>query len=219
LQLFGGPAAVEEAARLRELHRPFRGIGFSGERYSALDPDAYAWVHLSNLDASLSFHRWFGRPLGLEEREQLYAEWCQVGRMLGIANDRLPANLKAYRNYVSDMVADTLEDNPTARTLLKSLQLGGVSSPSPRYLPEPVWRVLRPLGGAVLHDVTVGTLPAQLRERLGLRWNTVDHRRLQAAAVLVRAVSATMPDIVQQYPMGGAARREARRFAAGTAAA
>src|SRR5665213_2706707 len=43
-QLFGGAEAVDEARRLRQLHRAIRGVGFSGEPYRALDPAAYAWV-------------------------------------------------------------------------------------------------------------------------------------------------------------------------------
>src|SRR5580698_10847417 len=48
IQMFGGQRAVDEAARLREMHKAIRGVGFAGEHYSALQPQAYAWVHLSN---------------------------------------------------------------------------------------------------------------------------------------------------------------------------
>ena len=36
--------------------------------YRALDPDAYAWVHLANFDSTLAFHRWFGPALRPEEQ-------------------------------------------------------------------------------------------------------------------------------------------------------
>jgi uncharacterized protein (DUF2236 family) len=211
LQLFGGPASLVEAERLRELHRTIRGTGFSGERYSALDPEAYAWVHLSNFDTTLAFHRWFAPPLGRGEQVRLYDEWRRLGLILGIRDSDMPADVDECRAYVHDMVTGTLTDNETVRTLLASLRLSGVGSPW-RFLPEPVWRVLRPFSGSILYDATVGTLPAALHETLGLRWNGLDQRRLQAAAAVVRAVSGSLPDWLTQYPEGARARREARHY-------
>jgi uncharacterized protein (DUF2236 family) len=211
LQLFGGIGAVAEASRLRELHRSIRGVGFHGEQYRALNPDAYAWVHLSNFDTLLSFHRWFARPLSGGEQQRLYDEWRQAGRVLGIREAQMPGDLSAFRSYVSDMVATTLSDNATARELLVSLRLDEIGPPPWRYFPEPLWRALRPLGRTLLYDTTVGTLPAGVRHRLGLSWTGPDQRRLRALAVLVRAGSAPVPDRLMQYPLGAQARRQARQ--------
>ena len=164
LQLFGGVAAQTESARLRELHRSIRGKGFDGQSYHALDPEAYAWVHLSNFDTTLAYHRWFGQALGRTEQAQLYDEWRRVGRVLGIREADLPADLVGCRDYVRDMVESKLGVNETVYTLLRSLRLSGVEAPW-HYLPDPLWRALRPLGGAFLHDATIGTLPAHVRER------------------------------------------------------
>jgi uncharacterized protein (DUF2236 family) len=211
VQLFGGPAALGEAQRLRRLHRRIRGTGFAGEHYEALDPEAYAWVHLSNFDTVLAGARWFGPSLARGEREQLYAEWRQTGLVLGIRDDCMPSDLDACRAYVRHMVSGTLTDNETVRTLLSSLELNGVEAPPWPLFPAPLWHVLRPLGRSFLRDVTVGTLPAPLRERLGLPWNLADRGRLQAAVLLVRAATGPLPDRVLHYPMGVQARREARR--------
>ncbi len=211
LQLFGGPAALEEAERLRRLHAGIRGTGFQGERYQALDPEAYTWVHLSNFDTVLAGVRWFGPPLTRDQREQLYAEWRQTGLVLGIREGRMPDDLDAFRAYVRHMVSSTLTDNETVRTVLSSLELKGVEPPPWPRFPAPLWHVLRPLGRSFLHDVTVGTLPSPLRQRLGLSWTLVDRHRLRAAAVLVRAATTPLPDRVLHYPMGARARQEARR--------
>ena len=211
MQLFGGPAALHEAERLRRLHRGIRGTGFQGERYQALDPEAYAWVHLSNFDTVLAGARWFGPSLSRDEREQLYAEWRQAGLVLGIPDDRMPADLDAFRAYVGHMVSGTLTDNETVRALLSSLELAGVEAPPWPLFPAPLWHALRPLGRSFLHDVTVGTLPTPLRRRLDLPWTLADRRRLQAAALLVRTATMPLPDRILHYPMGAQARREARR--------
>jgi len=210
LQLFGGEAASVEASRLRELHRSMTGIGFDGLAYRALDPEAYAWVHLTNFDTTLAYHRWFGPSLGRSEQEQLYGEWRRVGLVLGVRDHRMPSDLAGCRAYVRDMVSSTLVDNETVHALLASLSLSGVAPP-PGWLPAPVWRALRPLGGSFLRDATVGTLPGALRDRLGLRWGTLDRSRLQAAAALIRTVSAPLPDRLAQYPAGARARSAARQ--------
>ena len=210
-------AASAEATRLRRLHAGFRGTGFDGAPYEALDPAAYAWVHLSNFDTTLTFHRWFGPALRPEEQSQLYAEWRQVGRLLGIGDDDLPADLEGCRRHVRAVVDGTLVDNEIVRTMLASLRLSVVGPPW-QQVPAPVWRALRPLGGSFLHDATVGTLPESLRRRLGLRWTAADRTRLQAMAVVVRAASVPLPDRIAHYPMGVRARHEARRAARRAAA-
>src|SRR5580698_7045165 len=165
LQIFGGTRAVDEAARLRELHKSIKGMGFHGERYSALNQEAYAWVHLSNFDTLLCFNKWFGRTLSLHEQKRAYEEWRQIGRVLGIRGALLPADLPAFKAYSHDMCANTLEANPTARELVGVLALEHIGAPPWRAFPEPLWRALRPAGRFVLRDVTVGTLPSVLRER------------------------------------------------------
>jgi uncharacterized protein (DUF2236 family) len=211
VQLFGGERAREESRRLRRLHGAIRGTGFDGEPYRAHDPAAYAWVHLSNFDSLLAFHRWFAPPLRAGEPARLYAEWRQSGRVLGIADDCMPADLDGFRAYVRHMITDTLTGNPTTRELLESLRLDQIGPPPWPLFPPPLWRALRPVGRALLHDATVGTLPAGLRQKLGLSWTAADRHRLRALAVVVRAASIPVPDRLMHYPLAQQARREARR--------
>jgi uncharacterized protein (DUF2236 family) len=214
VQLFGGTRSVDEAQRLRALHKAIRGTGFDGAPYRALNPEAYAWVHLSNFDTLLSYHRWFGRPLGEHERITAYEEWKQVGRVLGIRDQFMPSDLSAFRAYVTEMVTYTLQDNATARDFLDSLRLSDIAAPSWHYFPEPLWRVLRPFGRQLLHDTTVGTLPPVLRRRLGMKWGPLDHGRLRGFALLVRTGSIPVPDRLLQYPLACRAQQEARRTTA-----
>jgi uncharacterized protein (DUF2236 family) len=212
-QMFGGQRAVDEAARLRERHKTIIGVGFAGDRYRALDPEAYAWVHLSNFDTMLSFNRWFGRRLTEGEQRQAYEEWRQSGRVLGIRDKFMPSDLTAFRAYVDDMMAGTLEANETARRFLDTLRLNDIGSPPWRAFPEVLWRSLRPAGRLVLYDTTVGTMPRVLRDKMGLHWTTADHRRLQGLALVVRAAARTTPDRLLQYPMAYRAQQAARSAA------
>ncbi len=48
---YGGRDAAPMGHRLREIHKEFKGVKPNGERYHALEPGAYAWVHATLLDA------------------------------------------------------------------------------------------------------------------------------------------------------------------------
>lgn len=208
-QLFGGPGAVAEGRRLRALHGSITGTGFDGERYRALDPEAYAWVHLSNFDTVVSYDRMFARPLSEEDEAKYYTEWRQVGLVLGVHDERMPADVAGLRVFLDDMIANRLESNDTVVELLETLSLHDVPPPS-RLLPPPVWNAVRPMGGRVLHDITVGTLPAALRAKLGLGWSARQQRRLEHLAGAVRAVTPLIPDPVLQYPAAYRAQQAAR---------
>jgi uncharacterized protein (DUF2236 family) len=212
VQMFGGAGAVEEAERLRRMHRSIRGVGFAGQRYRALDPQAYAWVHLSNFDSLLAFDRWFARDLSAARQEQLYTEWRQVGRVLGIRETHMPPDVTSLRDYVAETIEGTLCDNPTVREVLDSLQMDAVGPPPWPYFPAPVWRALRPLGSSVLHDTTIGTLPDTVRRKLALRWTPADQLRLRALAAAVRAASRPVPARLMQYPLGHQAQIASRRY-------
>jgi uncharacterized protein (DUF2236 family) len=209
LQLLGGQQSVTEARRLRQLHKSINGTGFHGERYHALQPEAYAWVHMANLDTLMVFQRWFGHRLSPARQRQLFDEFRQVGLMLGIRESDMPADQAGLGEYLDDMVATRLADNQTVRVLLESLSLRDVPPPW-RLFPAPLWTALRPFGRAVLRDVTVGTLPPALRRKLDLRWEPADQRRLERLAAAVRAASPLVPDRLLHYPLGYRAMRAAR---------
>lgn len=210
-QLFGGSHAVAEARRLRTLHGSITGTGFDGERYRALDPEAYAWVHLSNFDTVVTYDRLFARPLSEEDQARYYAEWRQAGIVLGVRDERMPADLAGLRRYLDDMIADRLDRNDTVAELLETLSLNDVPPPS-RLLPPLLWNALRPVGGLVLHDVTVGTLPPALRHKLGLAWSDRQQGRLEQLAGVVRAVTPLVPERVLQYPPAYRAKQAARAY-------
>ena len=210
-QMFGGEHVHHEADRLRAMHRSINGVGFDGERYTALRPEAWAWVHLSNFDSASLFYDELVRPLTLDERRQHFAEWRRIGLLLGIRDDDMPATVDDLAPYVTDMVSRRLTANPTTHDVLASLQLRDVEPPT-ALLPAPLWAAMKPLGRTVLHDFTVGTLPPALRDRMGLDWSPADQRRLDRLRTLVRAASTVVPDRVLHYPVAYRARVAARAY-------
>src|SRR5439155_23416248 len=73
---YGGPERSAAAGRhLREMHKRIKGEDSHGRRYHALDPEAYAWVHGTLVNAIVVGHEHFGRPLRPDQTERLYAEY------------------------------------------------------------------------------------------------------------------------------------------------
>ncbi|GAA3004220.1 oxygenase MpaB family protein [Streptosporangium longisporum] len=208
--VYGGPQALEEGRRLRELHRDIRGVDDRGRRYHALSAEPYAWVHLTAFERAVTTLRYFGeRPYTPSEERRLYEEVLRLGRILRVPERMFPATVEDYWDYFHDMVAGTLEDHPTARDVLETTLTVG----PPPMLPGPLRALWRPLGltsGQVNHFVTVGTLPDAVRAKLGLSWTARDEARLRR---LGRAVAATMPHLPERaryLPIAYRARRAAR---------
>jgi uncharacterized protein (DUF2236 family) len=189
--VFGSPAtAVAESRRLRRLHASIRGIDSAGRPYHALDPDAYAWVHLTLVHFFVEVQRVFGPPLTPGEREVLYLEWRQVGRLLGVHEDRMPADWAGFRLYFDDMVEHTLETNRAVDDVLTS-----VACPKRpvSILPAAAWQPLAGKAGDLSLLFAVGNLPKVLRERIGLPWTRRDQERLQRQTRRLRLALSVVP--------------------------
>ena len=212
LQLFGGGAAREEAARLRRLHAGFRGTGFDGARYCALDPDAYAWVHLSNFDTRLAFHRWFGPALGPRSRRSSTPSGGRWGACSGSRDHDLPADLDGCRRLRPrhGRAGPWPTTRPCGRCWA-ACELSGVGAavaPGPRTRlagPAPARRFLPPRRHR-RHPAAVAA-PAPRP--------ALDHGRTAAACRRPRSWCgrrrSPLPDRIAHYPMGARARREARQ--------
>jgi uncharacterized protein (DUF2236 family) len=106
IYIYGGPAGARfEAARLRELHRAFTGVDTEGRRYSALNPEAYAWVHATLVMVPVDTQRFYGRPMASAELAEYYAQMCDVGRMLGVREQDLPPDWPSFQRYYDDKIA------------------------------------------------------------------------------------------------------------------
>jgi uncharacterized protein (DUF2236 family) len=207
LQMYGGPRVAAEAQRLRELHKDFKGVDHHGSRYSALNPDAYWWVHASLFESTLDLHAHFGKPLPLSEQEQLYQEWRELGEVLGIRSRLMPIDLAGFWEYFHDMVANRLEDNKSVRDVLAALGDRRPVRPPWWSLPDAAWRLAAPAASKTMMTATVGTLPAGFRDRLGLQWTPKDERRLRLLSHTVRAGMPIVPPRLRYHPMALAAKR------------
>ncbi len=189
--VFGGEReAVRAGADLRALHRRIKGVDAAGNRYHSLDPEPYAWVHATLVDSLIETVDRFQRPLGQADREQIYAEMSQVGRLYGLRPRDLPADWNAFVAYREEMIATRLVVSDTLRAVVESI----INLPSPPWLrvPDPLWSTAVWPACRISELVTVGMLPESLREGLDLKWNP---RRAQALALLQRGVRRAFPKL------------------------
>ncbi|MBT2509250.1 DUF2236 domain-containing protein [Streptomyces sp. ISL-98] len=160
--IFGSRAEAEQAAaRVRRIHDSVAGDG-----YSANDPALQTWVNATLIDSALHcYTRAFGH-ISYDMAQAYYREAMQLSELLGTPRDKQPPDYFAFRLYVAEMLTD-LQVSPAGKRLGNAL-LSGARLPEPLHLAMPVFR-----------QVTIGLLPAPIREQYGLRWTTGQDRLLR----------------------------------------
>lgn len=196
--VYGGPElAAATGRRVRAMHKAIRGVRPDGQRYHALEPEAYAWVHATLADAIVRGNERFVRPLPPGELETFWAEWRRVGRLVGVRERDLPATWVEFGGYFDAMVADRLTDNPTVHDVLDAL----ASPPPPelRFVTETLWRAARVPAARLVRVGTVGLMPPALRRKLGLDWTRGQELELRALGRLARGASPLLPRSVRAF--------------------
>ncbi|MFG2878921.1 oxygenase MpaB family protein [Streptomyces sp. NPDC048337] len=213
LWVYGGDEAAEEGRRVRRLHKGIQGIDTRGRRYHSLDPGCYTWVHATGYPVYLYAGRYLMRRFTPAQERQMYREWLQVGRILGIRDRDMPQTVEEYREYWGRMLAEEVEPTKVARELMATdipLPPPGSSRPAVRLLLRLAWPVLRP---AFLHFrafVTVGYMPPEARAALGLAWTKAQERRLRRFSTAVRLLVPLLPERLRYLPIARRARAEWR---------
>lgn len=213
LWVYGGEAAAEEGRRLRELHKTIQGTDAHGRRYHALDPAYYSWVHATGFPVYQHALRYLVRPLTEAQERTLYAEWLQVGRILGIHDRDMPQTIEEFWPYYRKVLADELEATVVVRELIATDQAIPPPDRGPlvlRVLLRTVWPVLLPAFVRLRRFMTIGLMPPDAREAIGLEWTDEQERRLRRFARVVRAVVPVLPERLRYLPIAREARRAAR---------
>ncbi len=191
LLVYGGDDAIAAGRRLRALHKRFTGVRDDGRRYSALEPGAYAWVHATLLKSYVAGHAQFGRPMSPTEVERFYAEYCGLGRLIGVRPRDLPSTWSRFCAYFERVSESELEPNESVRRVLRAVDLAG---PSILPLPGPLSAVTRIPVRRALWLGGVGLLAPELRQRLEIGWNVADELSFRALGRLTRAMTPVMPE-------------------------
>jgi uncharacterized protein (DUF2236 family) len=184
--VYGGPElAGTIGARIRGMHRTIRGVRPDGARYSAMEPDAFAWVHATLALAVVEGRRAFATPMTAAQREAFYAQWLRVGRLIGVRERDLPADWAGFEPYMMNMIERDLTWTPAVGQVLATL--GSAPAPAVPGLRPGLWRVLRGPMALPLQLATVGLLAPTLRERLGLPFDGVREMAFRTLCVGMKA--------------------------------
>lgn len=183
---YGGPdLAWEVGRRVRVMHGRITGVRADGERYHAVDPEPWAWVHATLAESIVHAHRLFCSPrLGPSELEEFWREWRRMGRLVGVRYGDLPESWPGLLAYFDEMVRARLEDTEAAQDVIAAL--ADPASPLP-WLRGPIWRAVRWPSATAAELATLGLLPPLLRERLGIAWSATKEIRFRALARISRA--------------------------------
>jgi uncharacterized protein (DUF2236 family) len=194
LLVYGGRAAAPMGRRLREMHKSIKGTNPDGSRYHALEPEAYAWVHATLIEASFVAGERFVGGLSAADRERLYAEYMPLGRLVGVRPGDLPETLPEFREYVATMIAERLVRHQTVDVLLDLL--GRPAAPGLPVIDQ-LWPLLRVAPSRALRTATLGLLPPVLRRRFGVSWSEGQQAELRALGAASRALTPVLPGRLQ----------------------
>ncbi len=208
--IFDGHLAGHTADQIREFHRDIKGTMADGRRYHALDPDTFFWAHATFIDTALRSHElFFARPLSERQKEVVYAEGIAWWQMYGLSMRPVPPTYQDFREYWDHMLADVLQATPAAQGLVDFITRPQ-TMPQP-FVPQPLMKLLGPIGGAAFREVMVGTFPHELREIFGLRWTRANQAAFDGFRKAVAYTFPALPYRARIMPRARAAyAREAR---------
>ncbi|MYT30005.1 DUF2236 domain-containing protein [Streptomyces sp. SID8354] len=213
LWVYGGAEAAEEGRRLRKLHRSIQGADAYGRKYHALTPAYYAWVHATGYPVFRHAQRYLGRPFTPAQERQLYAEWLQVGRILGIHDRDMPQTIEEFWPYYRKVLDTEIEETAVVRDLTATDRPLPAPDRGPWWVLLPlrlVWPVLKPGFARLRRFVTIGLMPPDARRAIGLPWTDAQERRLRRLGLAVRLVVPILPERLRFMPIARRARREHR---------
>lgn len=167
----------------------------AGTRYRAEDPNLLMWVHATLIDSALNFYERFVTPLTSDERERFYLETWRGTNLLGIPNEIRPANFIAFQTYMENMIeSDLLTITDTARELASEILY-----PPAKWIPR---RLFDPL-----NIITIGMLPANIRDGYRLRWNRGRAAAFSLAIAALKGFVFLAPKPIRFVPAARAAEK------------
>jgi uncharacterized protein (DUF2236 family) len=205
LLVYGGREAAPAGRRMREMHSRIRGLREDGERYHALEPGAYAWVHATLLMAYAAGHARFGIPLGDDELNRFYDEYRRLGRLIGVRYRDLPDDWEGFLRYYDQMVGRELVHSEAVDQVLRALHS---APPPPAPVSRALWPVIRMPARRALWLGGVGLLGRSLRERLEIRWSPLDEAQFWALGIACRSLTPVMPESLRVMGPGQLRYRE-----------
>jgi uncharacterized protein (DUF2236 family) len=199
-----GPRAKADrmTAHVRAVHGRVRGTLTedagrfpAGTPYAADDPDLLLWILASMADSALLVYGRYVTPLDRDERDAVWRDYRVVGRLFGLAERDMPADIEGFGAYMAATIASgDLFVTERARELAREI-----------VLHPPVRFALRPVVELV-NQTTFGLLPPPVRRLYGFSWDPVRAAAVRGGAeYLRRVVVPVLPERMRTVPVARAA--------------
>lgn len=185
------------AAEIRDLHRDIKGVGFDGRRYHARGREAWTWVHLTTFEATLFALDKIHGSLPRRDLDALYRDVRAVGMLYGVRDEDMPDDIAGLHRYIQRGIEEKLTHRP-AESLTTALRR--IPPPPGVPIPPPLWSLIRGSVSHALHILIVGSFPATVRRRWGLRWTALHEAEYQTQMLALRAATAPLPDRLRMLP-------------------
>jgi len=183
--MFGSLEDADRATRrVRAMHKRVRGTlprpagRFpAGTPFAADDPELLLWVLATLADSALVVYERYVATLSRAERDAYWQDYRVIGRLFGLRDEQMPADIDAFDAYMHDMLTGgDLHVTPAARELAIEI-----------VMRPPVALARRPIVEFVKF-LTVGLLPADLRRQYGLHWDPLRALMLRGGAEYAKRV-------------------------------
>jgi uncharacterized protein (DUF2236 family) len=190
----------EERVALRnEINRAHREVHSGPDdevAYNAFDPELQLWVAACLYMGVEDLYRFTEREPDLEWlHDSLYPYASRLGTTLQLPETMWPADRDAFETYWKDGLS-TIEMDDLTRTYLRGIaDLSFLVAPL-GVLGRPLRPLLRPVG----HLMTLGFLPPEFREELGLPWTDRQQRRFERLFGASIAIARRLPRVLREAP-------------------
>ena len=186
--------AISAAAAINAIHdrvsgglREPAGVFPAGERYSAHDPELLRWVHATLIGAIPLTYELLVGPLTTDERDRYCAEAAVMEPLLDIPAGLLPRNTTDLDAYMREILGSgKLAVTDGSRALARAALF-----PRRWWL---FWPAFRPV-----QLITIGLLPAAVREAYGFEWTRREERALARWAAALKWLRRRMPAFVREW--------------------
>ena len=182
----------EERAAMRRAvdsqHRHVRSSPGDPVAYNAFDPELQLWVAACLYKGLEDIYEILHGPPDARTAEILYRHGARLGTTLQVTEELWPATREDFFRYWDDMV-DRIEMDDLTRGYLRQIAGAG-------FLPAPVDSLL----GPSQRLLSMGFLPPEFREELGLPWGPVRQRIFDALVGGSAAVERRLPRSLRTFP-------------------
>ena len=184
--VFGTEAQAQRISQaVATMHRRVAGPG-----YSADDPALQVWVAATLYDTAMILYEAVLGPLPEADADACYQQYSVLATALGCPRSAWPASRSEFFRYWNDMITG-LRPSDTSREIAHAL-----------LFPANVPFTLRP-AVPVNRFITIGLLPAPIREGLGCSWTPRQDRLLRRGLQLTARLYPHLPHALRQAPKNG----------------